>query len=212
MLDDKHLMKKFFLSSLSLCFLPCAIAVAQTTPAACKPPQAGEYIVLVINQANQGQQQLQQALPANTNISVCKYLDNIVTRLSGWTRVEDANSWAQYITQSIGLSAFVAKPSETAKLAAPSPKASAYNPQTLGTGYAVLVNYFNKPEVATQVRQTLVSNVGLVSYGQRPYLLAVHTSDPTEANTIFQNLSDRGFWTIIVDSRRVTLLKASVSN
>lgn len=204
-------MKRFFLSAFTVFFLPCAVAVAQTSPATCQPPQTGEYLVLVINETNQTQQQLQQALPANTNIIVCKYLDNIVTRLSGWTRVEDANGWAQYITQSLGLSAFVAKPPETVKPAA-SAKPSAYNPQPLGTGYAVLVNYFNKPEVASQVRQSLATNVGLVSYAQRPYLLAIHTTDPNEAYSIFQQLSDRGFWAIIVDSRRVTLLKASVSN
>jgi len=42
------------------------------------------------------------------------------------------------------------------------PGTLAYNPKPL-EGYAVLVDYFNHPEVVTQVRQLLGTDVGLVS-------------------------------------------------
>jgi hypothetical protein len=73
-----------------------------------------------------------------------------------------------------------------------------------------LVDYFEQPEIATQVRQILSQDVGLVSYGQRPYLLAGYTTSQTTANATLQTLSDRGFWVMLVDSRRVVLLKPTV--
>jgi hypothetical protein len=106
----------------------------------------------------------------------------------------------------VGLSAFVVRPAP-ATLSANSP---AYNPQPLGDGYAVLVDYFNQPEVAAQVKQLLGSDVGLVSYGQRPYLLAVYTTSQRKADSMLRQLSDRGFWSMVVDSRRVTLLRSVV--
>jgi hypothetical protein len=86
-----------------------------------------------------------------------------------------------------------------------------YTPQALGNGYAVLVDYLNQPEMALQVKQLLGRDVGLVSYANRPYLLAVYTSSQREANSILRKLSDRGFWSMVVDSRRVTLLRSVVS-
>ena len=83
---------------------------------------------------------------------------------------------------------------------------SGYNPQPLGTGYAILIDYLNQPEIASQLQQILNREIGLASYLARPYLIAIHTSDENEANTVFKNLSDHGFWTIMVDSNKVTLL------
>lgn len=86
----------------------------------------------------------------------------------------------------------------------------AYNPQVLESGYAVLVNYQNRPEVASQLSQGLNKNIGLVAYGQKPYLLALHTTDAVAANSVMQLLSDRGYLTMVVDARRVVLLKSAV--
>ncbi len=61
------------------------------------------------------------------------------------------------------------------------------------------------------MRQLLGTNVGLVSYGQRPYLLAVYSDDQKKVNSTLQQLSDRGFFAMLVDSRKVILLKAVVS-
>jgi hypothetical protein len=190
----------------------------------------------------ESQDQVRRTLPTSARSNVCNYLDDVVTRVSGFTTVDTANAWARYLNESIGLSAFVARPSEgtldnTMPISAipvqpagtdqapsdlalsksPTQSAAAsqfppsFTPRSLGAGYAVLVNYFNRPELALQVHQILSKDVGLVSYGQRPYLLAIHTTDQASANAILQKLTDRGLWTMVVDSRRVTLLRQSVN-
>jgi hypothetical protein len=85
-----------------------------------------------------------------------------------------------------------------------------YDPKPLGNGYAVLVNYYDRPELATQVRQTSGQPVNLVAYGQKPYLLATFTSDQSAANVLLQTLTDKGMWAMVVDGRRVILLKSNV--
>ncbi|WP_199333560.1 hypothetical protein [Oculatella sp. FACHB-28] len=196
-------------------------AIAQSAPA-CEPPAAGEYLLLVVSESGQTPEQLRRTLPPNASTTVCRYLDNTVTRVGGFTDAEVANSWAQYLSDLGGMQAFVARPSEAASTQAQAPntqpptaastEALSYNPQPLAAGYAVLVDYFNRPEVATDVQQALGSQVGLVSYGQRPYLLALHTSDAAVANSVLQRLSDRNFLALVVDSRRVVLLTPAVAS
>jgi len=180
--------------------------MAQQTISPCQPPQPNELLLLVRSQTRETQQQLQRTLPANTKSTVCRYLDDTVTRVAGFKSLEDANSWARYVNEIVGLSAFVIRSAP----ATPSTNSPAYNPRPLGEGYAVLVDYFNQPEMASQVKRLLGGDVGLVSYGQRPYLLAVYTTSQREANSALRELSDRGFWSMVVDSRRVTLLKPVV--
>ncbi|NMG58304.1 hypothetical protein E1H12_07140 [Geitlerinema sp. P-1104] len=86
-----------------------------------------------------------------------------------------------------------------------------YNPQPLEAGYAILVDYFNQPQVARDLQQATNRSVGLVSYGQRPYLLVGYSRDETEANALLQRLSEQGFWTMVVDSQRVMVLTPQVS-
>ncbi len=197
-------------------------AIAQNNPQ-CQPPSSGEYLLLVVSKTPDVQDKLRKVLPTTANTTVCNYLNDVVTRVSGFNTVETASSWAQYLTETVGLQAFVARPTtlgdapQSPAIATP-PSASVstassslkYNPQLLGAGYAVLVSYFNKPELASQLQQALNKSVGLASYGQRPYLLAIHTTDQNTANSMLQRLSDRGFVVMVVDSRRVTLLKSSV--
>lgn len=200
-------MKKLFFCILAFLLLPSADVRAQSPPGTCPPPSSGEYLVLVVSDTKESQEQIRRTLPSNNKTSVCKYSDKIVTRISGFKSKEDADAWGRYVQEIVGLSAFVVRPAEPPASAT----TPAYNPKQLGSGYAVLVDYFNKPEVAEQVRQMLGGDVGLVSYGQRPYLLAVYTTNQSEANSTLQQLSDRGFWVMVVDSRRVTLLKPVVS-
>lgn len=181
-------------------------ANAQSTYPACQPPNAGEYLLLVEALTPQQQTQLRQALPDQTPFNLCLYLDELVARVGGFSSLEEANSWARYAIETANLEAYVVQPPASFTVNAP-----AYNPQPLGTGFAVLVDYFNQPELATQVQQQLGSPVGLASYGQRPFLLAVHTTNQQDANDILTTLSDRGFWVMIVDSRKVVLLNAAVS-
>ena len=182
----------------------CAIALSTTS--VCQPPEPNEYLLFVLSQSRESQEQIQRTLPANAQFSVCRYLDDTVTRVAGFRRLEDADRWARYVRDIVGLSAYVVRPSSAKVFTSP-----AYNPQPLGDGYAVLVDYFNQPELAAQVQKIVGDNVGLVSFGQRPYLLAMYTTNQRKANSTLRELSDRGFWSMVVDSRRVTLLRSKVS-
>lgn len=53
-------------------------------------------------------------------------------------------------------------------------------------------------------------DVGFVSYGQRPYLLATYTTSQKDAYKTLQKLSERGFFAVLVDSSKVILLKPVV--
>ncbi|HEY9671161.1 MAG TPA: hypothetical protein V6D11_06950 [Waterburya sp.] len=189
------------------------LAQAQSSISTCKPPQPNEYLLLVLTQAKDTQQQLQRMLPANTQLSVCQYFSDTVTRVGGFRRIEDANDWMRYVKEIAGLSAYVVRPTATATATASLTNANnpAFSPQPLGQGYAVLVDYFNQPEEAARLKQLLGSEIGLVSYGKRPYLLAVYTTSEQKANSLLRKLSDRGFWSMVVDSRRVTLLRPVIS-
>lgn len=201
-------------------------AIAQTRYPVCQPPDAAEYLLLVAGSAADKQAQLKRVLPATADLTVCDYQNQVVTRVSGFSSLGIANAWAQYLKEVSGFNATVARPPETQAFKSPTaevqpqppspnltnsnPNSLAYSPRPLGTGYAVLVDYFDQPEIAAQVRQLLSQDVGLVSYGQRPYLLAGYTTNQTTANATLQTLSDRGFWVMLVDSRRVVLLKPTV--
>lgn len=200
-------MKKIFFLPLAFSLLSSSVAMAQEAPVSCQPPKQNEFLVLVVNPTKENQQQLRRALPAQNKTNVCKYLNDVVTRISGFKSIDEANALAQYVNEIVKLPAYVARPAETPKAGTPG-----YNPQLLGGGYAVLVDYFNKPEIATQIRRVIGGDVSLVAYGQRPYLLAIYTNNQTDANSTLQQLSDRGFWTMVVDSRRVVLLKSDVGN
>ncbi len=202
----------------------------------CQPPQPSEFLLLVVTRTPDSQAQVQQLLPPNTSVVTCNYLNDLVTRVGGFRTVERANAWARYITETTGLAAYVARPAEAPSVAATSPPletprpvatspspppqttkpakpgSSGYNPKPLGPGYAVLVDYANQPEVAAKVKQALGKDVGLVTYGQSPFLLALYTTDSNAAYATLQALSDRGFWATLVDSRRVVLLKQTVSS
>ena len=181
--------------------------LAQQTMSPCQPPQPNEYLLLVLSKSLEIQEHLQRTLPANTQTTFCRYLDDKVTRIAGFRSLDNANSWARYVKEIVGLSAFVVRPTQ----ATLPTNSLAYNPQPLGEGYAVLVDYLNQPEIAVELKQLLGKDVGLVSFGQRPYLLASYTTNQGEANSILRKLSDRGFWSMLVDSNRVTLLRSVIS-
>lgn len=105
----------------------------------------------------------------------------------------------------------VATSTQTAPTPPSTGATTAYNPQPLGTGYAVLVDYANRPEVAIEVQQLLSRPIGLVSYQQRPFLLAIHTDDAAIASDILKTLSDQNLTAVIVDSRSAVLLTPVVA-
>lgn len=190
-------------------------AVAQQNIANCQPPATREYLLLVISPSVDNQKQLRSALPTEIKTVVCKYNNQTVTRIGGFKKTDDANRWARYIQNILGLSAIIttrsvlqAGPTTPAQKV---PKSQiTYNPKILGEGYAILVDYFNRPEMFSSLQQAVGGDVGFVSYGQRPYLLAVYTTNQKEAYNTLQKLSDRGFIAILADGRKVVLLRSIV--
>lgn len=189
---------------------------AQKNIPVCTAPTAGEYLLLVISPTQDNQTQLRRALPTELKTTTCRYLNDTVTRIGGFNKIDDANRWARYVNSIVGLSAIITtRPTATTtttttNVQQPRSQAVSYNPQSLGTGFAVLVDYFNRPELATQLQQIVEGDIGFVSYGQRPYLLAVYTTNQKEAYNTLQKLNERGFSTYLVDSRKVLLLRSVV--
>jgi hypothetical protein len=207
-------------------------AIAQPQ-SACLPPRENQFLLLVVNARSDAQTQLQQLLPNNAILTACDYQSRNVIRVEGFSSADIANAWAKYVSDRTGLQAFIARPATstapstpasptpstpTPSTPAPSPAAGAanptpvaYNPQPLGAGYAVLVNYADRPEVATELSQAIAHSVGLAVYNQRPYLLAIQTADQAAATALLKTLNDRGFTAQMVDSRRVMLLTPAVT-
>lgn len=100
-------------------------------------------------------------------------------------------------------------PQSTTAMISPTPS-EGYNPRLLGEGFAVIVNHNNRPEVAARMQRALNRSVGLVSFEQRPFLLAVHTRDRAVADSVMQSLNQLGFSAMLVSSRRLTLLTPAV--
>lgn len=199
-------------------------AAAQQYPA-CQPPAAGEFLVLVVTRSNADQERVRSVLPSNANATLCDYFQqNTVVRIGGYQTEASATSWRDFFIGQ-GLQADVARPSQVATPPNNFPAqpnfptqptqqptfTGVYNPQLLGAGYAVLVNYNNQPETAMRVQQSLNRQIGLASYGQRPYLLAAHTTDSNIADTTLRSLISQGYNATIVNSDQVFLLTPAVS-
>jgi hypothetical protein len=190
-----------------------AFAQQQNLPV-CQPPNPGEYLLLIISPSTNSQKQLRRALPPELKTTTCRYLNDTVTRIGGFKKIDDANRWARYVNSIVGLSAIITtRPTAVASTPTANnqtPTAN-YKPQRLGSGFAVLVDYFNRPELANQVKQVVGGDVGFVAYGQRPYLLATYTTNQKDAYKILQKLSEKGFFAVIVDSSKVMLLRSVVN-
>ena len=199
-------------------------SLAQET---CAAPKPGEYLLLIVSNTSEEQKLVQRTLPNDINSEVCRYLTNLVTRVGGFSDPLIAEDWATYLQDKVKLPAYVVK-QEVIAIPRPSPnsslgqtpivretpptpkKESTANSQSLGSGYAVLVDYLNQLELVQQLRTLIGENVGLVSYGQRPYLLVEYTTDSEKATATLNKLSNRGFWPILVDSNRVTVISPTV--
>lgn len=194
--------------------------------ASCQPPEDKEYLLLIISQTSTEQQQVRQTLPQDIDSEVCQYIDDVVTRVGGFEDRLIAEDWAAYLEDAVGLQAYIVRPEGAEAESSPETSESpqrlytqsaarqisrpAFNPEQLGPGYAVLVDYLNQPELAEQLRQTLNGDIGLVSYGQRPYLLIEYTRDADTAASTLNELSRQGFLTLVVDSRRVSVMRPQI--
>ncbi|HIK44595.1 MAG TPA: hypothetical protein IGR64_06860 [Leptolyngbyaceae cyanobacterium M65_K2018_010] len=197
----------------------------------CPPPQANEYLLLVRGNTEAERNRVQDLLPSNTTVMVCDYLSDTVVRAGGFTNLENANAWAQYMTEVEGLQAFVARPAPTSQppnptVAPPTTNGStvttpgqpttpsqpqlAYAPQPLNDGFAVLVDYNYQPEMAKSIQQKVGQAVGLAVYQQRPYLLIAYSPDIAGAASTLTVLSGLGISGFIVDSLQVVMLTPAV--
>jgi hypothetical protein len=217
----RHLLPGSPLLAIATCAAWVQPAIAQLPD--CQPPRPEEYLLLVVSETPESQQRVRRILPEDLDSQVCTYLDDTVTRVGGFRRENDAKAWAEHVMQETDLSAFVAgaataltpvrgepqrpEPDESNRDRA---AASGYAPQRLDAGYAVLVDYFQDPDIADRVADLTGEDVGLAAYGDKHYLLVEYTTDESDANTLLRRLSDRGFWVMVVDSRRVVQLAPRV--
>ena len=211
----------------------------------CPPPAANEYLLLVRGETEAARTRVEDLLPSNSTVMVCDYLNDTVVRAGGFSNLENANAWAQYMTEVEGLQAFVARPAaanpvmlppsdqgtptapstpdqppqqpaSTAATTTPQPAATttgqaSFVPQPLGRGYAVLVDYQNRPETAVAIQNQIGQAVGLAVFRQRPYLLIAQSNDSQGAVTTLSVLSELGISGFIVDSREAVMLTPAVA-
>ena len=206
-----------------------ARSLAQSRLPVCPPPVTQEYLLLVRGQNEAERRQIASILPAGNAVLVCQYRDEVVVRAGGFTSLETANAWATYMTTVEGYESFVSRPTDTAQLdqvgsgeqtasanvgsssnVAYSSGSASYQPLRLGAGYAVLVNYGDRPEIADTVGQ-VVRPVGLAVYRGQAYLLADYTSDSASASATLQRLSDAQTTAILVDAQEVVRLTSEVA-
>ncbi|MCX7594245.1 MAG: hypothetical protein N2235_10865 [Fischerella sp.] len=211
----RHTLRNSFILAIApfMAGINTAFAQQQNLPV-CQPPNPGEYLLLIISPSTNSQKQLHRALPAKLKTTTCRYLNDTVTRIGGFKKMDDANRWARYVNSIVGLSTIITtRPTAVASTPTANNKTptASYKPQRLGSGFAVLVDYFNRPELANQVKQVVGGDVGFAAYGQRPYLLATYTTNQKDAYQILQKLSEKGFFAVIVDSSKVMLLRSVVN-
>ncbi len=211
-------------------------ALAQFPP--CPPPAANEYLLLVRSNTEAERTRVQNLLPSNSTVMVCDYLNDAVVRAGGFTNLENANAWAQYMTEVEGFQAFVARPATTATQPTPpttgtpsatdtpaangstttptqpvvtQPVQTAYAPQPLGSGFAVLVDYQLQPESAIAIQRQIGQAVGLAVYRQRSYLLIAHSPNVDGAASTLAVLSSLSIPGFIVDSQETVMLTPAVA-
>ncbi|MEL6246446.1 MAG: hypothetical protein AAFR15_00395 [Cyanobacteria bacterium J06627_15] len=186
--------------------IPVAV-VAQAFPP-CPPPAAGEYLLLARGSTEADRDQIASVIPAANPVLVCQYVDDVVVRAGGFDNLEAANSWALYLRDIEGFETFVAQPAAATE---PVPQELAYQPQALGAGYAVLIDYDNEPAIAAAAAATLNQPIGLAVYRQQPYLLASYTSDAGAAAAVLQQLTAADLNAVLVDSQQVVRLLETVA-
>lgn len=193
-------------------------ASAQSRLPACPPPINQEYLLLVRGDNEADRNRIASVLPADNTVLVCEYLNETLVRAGGFESLETANAWATYMTTVEGFESFVSRPSATPVAARANEPfegqvgvpTSDYQPRRLAPGYAVLVNYGARPEIATTVGQ-IVRPVGLAVYQQQAYLLADYTSDADSAANTLRRLSDAQLTAILVDAQQVVQMAPEVA-
>ncbi|NJL20451.1 MAG: hypothetical protein HC895_05945 [Leptolyngbyaceae cyanobacterium SM1_3_5] len=86
-----------------------------------------------------------------------------------------------------------------------------FNPQPLGAGYAVLVDYATRPEVAIDLRQALSRRCRLGGLRSAFLPAGNQTPDLAAANQVLQTLTQQNFTALLVDSQSAILLTPVVA-
>lgn len=193
-----NLMAVALLSLISLTIKPNYVK-AQQIVNDCRPPVPGEYLVLISTPTPESQQLAIARLPKDIDIGLCRYVDRIVVRIGQFRDRALADDWRRYVEDMLRLPAYVVDPTSTNSQ-------QPGNPGSLGAGYAVLVDYSQRPEIAAELQRLLARDIGLVLYGGKNFLLVTYTPNVADAAESLKRVSDRGFFTFLVDSSRVTLL------
>ena len=199
----------------------------------CQPPSATEFLLFATARTPEAQALLRSKAPTDATTTVCRYQGEVVIRVAGFASEPSAAAWGQYLIRATGIPTTIVRPVPVAAAVSPgAPKGDAlapkvatiltgagngsvgkrfspgvYNPQPLSSGYAVLVNYNNRPDVAVQLGQVLSQDVGVAVYGERPYLFVMQTGETSAANAVVKLLNDRGFLALRVEAKSVVLLR-----
>ena len=210
-------------------------AIAQTEPPACAPPELDEHLVLVDQQTPQELEQLKKVLPNGSTTIICQYLDDTVIRVGGFANEEVATAWAEYLSKTLQVETAIVRPATAfpqpdAPDATPEPPADTpdtntdtdpdtntnasnpdYDPQVLGDGFAILVDYADRTDIAIAVQTELGESVGLAVYRQTPYLIALQSDDFKDAGEVLRQLIEADLNALVVDSRQVVLMTPAVA-
>ena len=202
-------------------------AIAQPLPP-CDPPESDEHLVLVDQQTPEELEQLKKVLPNGSTTAICQYLDDGVIRVGGFANEEVATAWAEYLSKTLQVQTAIVRPATSISSqpddgTTPSVPDSAgeavldepsypdYDPQVLEEGYAILVNYADRTDIAIAVQTELGESVGLAVYRQSPYLIALQSDDFKETGEILRQLIEADFDALMVDSRQVVLMTPVVA-
>ncbi len=204
----------------------------------CPTAANGEYLLLINNPSPEEQNRLSQVLPTGATTIQCDYQGIPVVQVGNFADEDLAQSWAEYLSTVEGFQTAIAPRTDSPDANSPEPPAATpvvdsanpdetptpeptpnpsnpsdtptYKPTVLEPGYAVLVRYFDRPELAAQLQSQLNASVGLAVYEQQPYLLALYSSDAVTAGQVLQQLSQQ-FSVLMVDSSQVVVLSPAVS-
>ncbi|MEM9212912.1 MAG: hypothetical protein AAGD25_00915 [Cyanobacteria bacterium P01_F01_bin.150] len=203
------------------------VAIAQSLPT-CEPPESDEHLVLVDQQTPEELEQLKEVLPNGSTTTICQYLDDTVIRVGGFANEEVAMAWAEYLSKTVQVPTAVVNPArafsgvdgataeppaeDNATAAVPDePSYPDYEPQILAEGFAVLVDYADRTDLAIAVQSELEESVGLAVYRQKPYLITFQSDDFKDAGKVLRQLIEADFDAILVDSRQVVLMTPAVA-
>ncbi|MEO1094225.1 MAG: hypothetical protein AAFX01_04935 [Cyanobacteria bacterium J06638_28] len=157
----------------------------------CSPPANEEYLLLIQGDTVQSRDRIQNLLPATTDVSVCSYLDEVVVRAGGFTSLENANAWAQYLTEVEGAQAFVARPAMPGEVVTPTDAVAAEPVEPVpATPPDPPAN--TSPEVTSATIES--APAGVVGYapqllGEGYAVLVSYNNDPGVAKQIQQTLN-----------------------